>query len=439
MGRLHPGGKKARRGASLRPLRLPRMNRATRTLLPLLLALPGLLGSCADTGVRPEDTVEWNLHHMRFERALEIAQAGVKNRPGDAGAEELLKRAQVAALLENGRRLTLDDEDVDALKTFQEALKLDGSSQEIQDWIRKTELKLADRWLQVALELHARGELPGALDAYEQSLRYHPGYQVALNGMQQAVKEVNHREMLSKKYFEGGVHALSDYWLERAKGLFSYSNKYKPAQEHTLERSKQVNLLLANQRQKVAQAFEKQGLFGAARSEYRMALALAPDDPPSKAALERCTKEVKAQRKLEDCHYQIMRGNYERAEKLIDEGLALTTAQTELFEGARAKIQEERNDRVYQEALALERDQRFPEAIAKYQELLAQASYFKDTRTRVDTLQGYVTLAEELYKKAGEAADDKARLDFLQQIRVFWPEYRDVAKLVTELESKLSP
>lgn len=415
------------------------MNRASQRLLPLLLLLPAALGSCAETGVRPEDTVEWNLHHMQFERALELADAGVKAHPDDPAAADLQRRARVAALLEQGRRLTLEDEDVEALKTLEQALRLDPQAQEIKDWIRKTQLKLADRWLQVALEQHARGDLESALDAYEQALRYHPGYEVAINGMDQAVKEVNHRELLSKNYFEGGVHALSDYWLERAKGLFSYSNKYKPKQEHTLERSKQVSLLLAKQRQKVAQAFEKQGLYGAARSEYRMALALAPDDPPSKEALERCTKEVAAQRKLEDCHYQIMRGNFDRADKLIDEGLALTVAQKELFDGARAKIQEQKHERVYQEALALERDQRFAEAILKYGELLAQASYYKDTLARVDTLKGYVTLAEDLYKKAAEAADDKTRLDFLQQIRIFWPEYKDVPRQVSELEKKLAP
>ncbi len=439
MGRRPLGGKKPRPEASLRPMPCPRMNRAAERPLSLLLVLAVTLGSCAETGVRREDSVEWNMSHAQFARALELARAEAKAHPHDAQAQALLKRAQIAALLEAGRRLTLEDDDVAALKVFEQALELDASSPELQAWIKKTELKLGDRWLQVALELHARGDLPGALDAYEQSLRYHPEFDLALGGMAQARKEIDHRELLGKRYFEGGVHALSDYWLERAKGLFAYSNKYKPGLEHTLERTKQVNLLLAQQRQKVAQAYEKQGLFGAAHSEYRMALALAPDDPPSKAALERCSKEVLAQRKLEDAKYQIMRGNFERAEKLIEVGLTLTTAQTDKFEGARALIQEQRNERVYQEAFALERDQRFSEAIDKYGELLAQASYYKDTLARVDTLKGYVALAEELYKQAGEAGDDKARLDFLRQIQVFWPEYRDVARLVTELEQKPGP
>lgn len=425
-----PAGKKPRAAASLRTMLRP---------LPLLLALLCGLAACADTGAKAEDSVEWNMAHMRFGRALELAEAEAKARPDDPAVQEMLRRARLAALLEQGRRLTLEDEDVEALKVYEQALQLGLESTELRDWIHKTELKLGDRWLQVALELHARGDLPGALDAYEQSLRYHPKYELALGGVAQARKEMAHRELLGKQYFEGGVHALSDYWLERANALFAYSNKYKPGLEHTLSRSKQVNLLLAQQRQKVAQAYEREGLFGAARSEYRMALALAPDDPPSREALERCTKEVKAQRTLENAKYQIMRGNFERAEKLIEEGLALTTAQTEKFEGARALVQEQRHERVYQEAFALERDQRFVEAVEKYGELLAQASYYKDTLARVDTLKGYVALAESLYQQASEATDDKARLDFLRQIQVFWPEYRDVHKLVNELEHKPGP
>jgi tetratricopeptide (TPR) repeat protein len=413
------------------------MFRAHRTLLTACLALAGALGSCAETGEPSGHSVAWNMRHLQFERALELAQAEVAAHPGDPAAAEQLKRAQLAALMERGRRLTLDDQDVEALKVFEVALELDPASTEVGEWIQKTQLKLGDAWLQVAIEQHARGNQAGALDAFEQSLRYHPGYDVALKGMAEVVKEVNHRELLSQKYFAGGVHALSDYWLERASAFFAYSNKYKPKQEHTLERTKQVNLLLAQQRQKIAQAFEEDGLFGAARNEYRVALALAPDDPPSKAALERCTKEVLAQRKLEDANYQIMRGNFERAEKLIEDGLALTLMQKDLFEGARAKIDEQRHEIVYQAALALEKDQRFAEAIEKYQELLGQAGYFKDTLARVDTLKGYIVLADELYKKAGEASDDKTRLDLLQQIRIFWPEYRDAAEQVSELERKL--
>lgn len=414
----------------------PRPNRSIPVLLPLCALLGCALGSCADLERKEEESVEWNLHHMNYGRALELAQAGVAQHPGDPQAEELLRRSQVAALLEKGRRLTLEDDDLAALQAFQQGVGIDPHSPELAEWIEKTELKLGDRWLQVALEQHARGDLAGALDAYEQSLRYHPGYEVAIAGMGQAVREIEHREKLSHSYFEGGVHALSDYWLERARALFAYSNKYKPGQAHTTSRTKQVNLLLAQQRQKVAQDFESRGLFGAARGEYRMALALAPDDQPSKEALERCTREVQAQRKLEDANYQLLRGEFDRASKLLDEGEALTTAQQDLFKGARDKILEVQHQRVYDSALALERDQRYTEAIAKYEELLAQAEYFKDSLARLDTLKGYVALADDLYQKAQAAPDDAARADLLKQILLFWPEYRDAAKLVAELEHK---
>lgn len=412
------------------------MNPANRNALLLFLALPLSLAACASAPREQDTSVEWNLHHMRFARALELAEAGVREHPDDAAAAELLRRARVAALMEEGRRLTLEDQDVKALELFQQALALDPRSFELASWIDKTQRKLCDAWVQVALEEHASGRLEPAIDAYEQALCFQPGNELALNGMDQAVREVNHREFLAKKYFEEGVHALADYWLERSSSRFSYSNKYKPGEERTQTRSKQVKLLLAQQRQRVAQEFEKISLYGAARNEYRMALALAPDDAPSKAALERCTHEVEAQRKLEAAKYQILRGEFERAGKLLDEGLALTLAQKANFDAARASIQDRVHENLYSEALALERDQRFPDAIAKYQELIAKSRYYKDVFARLDTLQGYVQLAGELYQKFEAAADDPTRLELLRQIRIFWPEYRDVGQRIAELERK---
>ena len=412
------------------------MNPANRNALLLLLALPFSLAACASAPREQDNSVEWNLHHMRFARALELAEAGAREHPEDAAAQDLVRRARVAALMEEGRRLTLDDQDVKALEVFQQALVLEPKSFELASWIDKTQRKLCHDWVQVALEEHASGRLEPAIDAYEQALRFQPGNEVALNGMDQAVREINHREFLAKKYFEEGVHALADYWLERSNSRFSYSNKYRPGEERTQTRSRQVRLLLAQQRQRVAVEFEKIALFGAARNEYRMALALAPDDEPSKAALERCTHEVEAQRKLEAANYQILRGDFERSGKLLDEGLALTEAQKPRFDAARASIQDRIHETLYGEALALERDQRFPEAIVKYQELIEKARYYKDVFARLDTLQGYVQLAGELYQKFEAAGDDKSRLELLQQIRIFWPEYRDVGQRITELERK---
>jgi tetratricopeptide (TPR) repeat protein len=394
-----------------------------KNLLPASLAL--LLGACA-TAEKRAKTVEWHLKHMQYEQAVELAAREASARPNDAKAQDLHRRASVALLLERGRRLTLDDQDVEALRVFQQAQELAPASAEVASWIDKTRRKLSDRWLQVGLELHSGGEIEAAVAAYEQCLALAPADSVALAALNSAMKTVEYRGQQFQRYFQEGVVAMSDYWLERARSRFEYAAKYKPEEERTAMRSQQVRLMLARQRLRVAEGLEEAGLFGAARGEYRMALDLAPDDAEAQAALERCSREVEAQRLLEMADYEMLRRNYDRAGEYLTRGEELTQKQKERFEGARASIQESRHEDLYQIALALEKDQRYPEAVEKYQELLDIAQYYKDVFTRRDTLQAYVELAASLHAKAKAATTDAERIDLLQQIEVFWPDYSDV-------------
>jgi hypothetical protein len=52
---------------------------------------------------------------------------------------------------------------------------------------------------------------------------------------------------------------------------------------------------------------------------------------------------------------------------------------------------------------------------------------------RRDTLQEYIRLAAELYDKAAAESDVAKKLEYLQQIRVFWPEYKDIQAQIGQL------
>jgi hypothetical protein len=230
------------------------------------------------------------------------------------------------------------------------------------------------------------------------------------------------------------MRALSAYWLDQAKARFLYSNKYEPGDEKVGQRNAQVNALLAQQRVTVARGFEQESLYGAARNEYRLAVALDPANVDAKAGLDRCTSEWKAAQHLEQARMEIVRNRLDRARELVDEGDQLTVAQKDLFEGARAKIEQARLERMYQEALTLERDYRFEQAIAAYAKLLKDVEYYKDAITRKETLEEYVKLAGDLYAKSEQATTDEEKLDNLRKINVFWPEYKDVADQLARLE-----
>ena len=404
------------------------------TTHPLAVAALLLSASCAATSSDPIDEVREDVYHGRYEKAVRSAASLRDEHPGEARYESLHKETTVAYLLDKGRNDTFLDRDIEALGYFRQAREVDPSSRETVDWIEKTLRKLSRTWLERGLELHASGKLQDAVDAYEKSLEYVPGDPSALNGLGEAIIQINFRDGMGKKYFEEGMHALSAYWLDQAKSRFSYSDKYEPDDEKVTQRTTQVDALLAQQRSTVARGFEEESLYGAARNEYRLAVALDPANVDAKAGLDRCTDEAKASKLLEQARMEIVRSRLDHAHELVEEGDRLTVQQQELFDGARAQIEQARLDRKYQEALTFERDYRFEQAIAKYDELLKEVEYYKDAITRKETLEDYVRRAGELYATYEAAATEREKLDALRKIRVFWPEYKDVADQLLAIE-----
>ncbi|HEV8113329.1 MAG TPA: tetratricopeptide repeat protein [Planctomycetota bacterium] len=408
----------------------PRRNPVLAVLLALAAGSPG----CAAEPRTPADEIRDDVYHGHYEQAVRAASSLRAEHPGDPSLEALHRDASVAWLLEQGRRLTFQDHDLEALTLFRQARELEPDSAEVTSWIGKTTRKLSRTWLERGLELHASGKLAEAVEAYDKALEYAPGDPSALNGLGEATIQINYREGMGKQYFEEGIRSLSAYWLDQARSRFAYSDKYEPDSPKTKQRATQVDALLAQQRVTVAKGIEEQHRFGAARNEYRLAVKLDPQNAEAAAGFERCTNESKAAALLAEAKMDIVRMRLDNALALIAEGEPLTIAQKDLFEGARAAIEQTRLERIYQEALTLERDFQYEAAIERYGVLLAQTEYYKDAITRKDTLEEYVQLAGDLYAKAQSATNDADRLDDLRKIRVFWPEYKDVAAQLAALE-----
>jgi tetratricopeptide (TPR) repeat protein len=406
-----------------------RMLRASSLSVAFLLA-----AGCATEDKSVAHEVRELVDHGHFEEAVTKAAAASAAAPDDAALADLHRDASVAYMLEQGRRLTFEDKDEQAIAAFQGALAIDPTSKEAHDWLDKTDRKLALRHLNDALELHAKDQIPEALENYEQALVYMPADKDALIGRDLCQHILQHRQELGSSYFDEGVRALSDYWLEQARSRFSYSYKYRPDEERTHERKAQVEKLLAEQRMSTGDAFEKDHKYGAARNEYRIALLLDPSNEGARAAVDRVQNEMEVSGLLERAGMNVVRGQYDEASKLVEEAGAKTQEQHDQVEGKQATIREARLEKEYQGALVLEHDYRFEEAVKQYDDLLAKAQFYKDVIARRDTLQEYIRLAADLYgKAAAESAPDK-KLDYLQQISVFWPEYKDVRAQIAKLE-----
>lgn len=391
-------------------------------LVPVLLAAAACQSNVRQSSL---DQVNDLITHGEYEDAVRYSALLAEEFPDDEEAQRLHRLASVAWHLDVARTLTFDDRDEEALERLREAQRIAPDAEVIQSWIDKTYRKLATYWLDNALEMHAEEKLEAAIEAYSNSLEYEPGNLSALNGLAKAVIQVNYREGLSETYYKDGMRALTDYYLQQARSRFSYSGKYRPESERTEKRLEQVNELIADQRVVIARTLEDEQRFGAARNEYKLALGLDPENAVAEEGLERTTIEAQASQRLRDAKMSILRRDYDQARAAIEEGLELTSEQHELFEGALADIEESRLSEMYEEAVNLEKDYLYPAAIVAYTTILGEADYYRDVITRRSTLQEYVRRAEELYASSQEV-DGQERLDLLQQIEIFWPEYRDV-------------
>ena len=205
------------------------------------------LWSCNSNPDRPDDP-RWLVAHGRHAEAVRVAAAAVERDPGSPEAIELHKQASVAYLLDLARAQSFRDEDDAALATIEQAARIAPGNEEVRDWREKTNQKLAWTWRGRAFDLHAEDDIDAALEAYEKALKHVPGDPATLEGRNIALALVSHRSGLGRTYFQQGLEALSDLWLDQARSRFSYARKYRPADERATQRETQVKRLIAARR-----------------------------------------------------------------------------------------------------------------------------------------------------------------------------------------------
>jgi len=402
-----------------------------RAALPLLFLLPACAGSGA---AEDEDSVAWLVRHGRFDEAVERAASERERRPEDAQAIEDHRMASTAWLLERGRRLYFAGRYEEALEVFHQARQTAPEHEVVQGWIDTTLDRLADQCLERGLEQHNRDDVEGAIASYERALSYRPQHALVRESLARALLQQNFRQGMGKEYYDDGVRALDRYFLHEARSLFSYVLKYEPKNERASQRGDQTQELLAVERATVAAELEDKREFSAARNEYRLALLLDPDLEQARRGLENMTREERVAELLRESERLFLKQRFDEATQRLDEAQRSTDRQGPEIEARRAELHQAQLEGLYQDARTLESDWRYEEAVAAYARLLEREPFFRDAIARKDTLESYVIQAEELYQRYEAAADDEQRLGLLRQIAVFWPEYRDVRRRLTELE-----
>ncbi len=418
----------------------PRTACGHRAILPLMsLALAGSIGlACASTNDEEWEDVTQLIRNGDYIEAFSEAEARFEAHPDDPEAERLYKTALVAIHLERGRRLSFEDEDLKALEEFDAALEVMPGCEPAQAWIERTNRKLSEHWLNVALRLSSGSDLEAAYNGYLKASEYEPENLTAKAGAARMLLFMNYREGKSYEYYVQGVRELREYWLLPAGRKFEYANKYDEDEERAIEKRKVVNNLLAEERVQIASDLQEEGLYSAARNEYRLALLLDEDLPAALEGKELMDLEVEAADLLAEAERSQLRGDFETALAQLNSAMAVSIMQTDEIEAGFDGLEQARMQEMYDAAMDLEQDLRYEEAIVAYDELLAIVGYFDDAISRRNTLQSFVAQAAELYEQAGRAGSLEEELDLLSQVEIVWPEYKDIEQRIADLEAKLN-
>ena len=428
------------------------MNREKRTgtffWLLAGLAIAPLALSCAVASTElGTDEIAGLVRRGDYNAALGRAQAMAEARPSDRHLQEFYRDVRVHEMLSRTRRLVFDDKPAEGLAILQEALDLDPQNGVVFSWIQKIRIQLAEDWLNRAVELRSRNRLEESREAYEASLAYVPpsgDRAVKLSrgaklGLSRVLLLQNYRHGLSKTKFDSGVRSFQRYLLHQAGHSFAASENYDPENERAKVRGGQVDELLAEERLALAQNFEADGLFFAARNEYRLVLLVDPESVEAKAGLDRMDKEVRATQIISEAEMQIRRGNLDKAGVLLAETLTFSEVQGDVIQRLEGQIEDRSLELMYLAARNFEHDYRYHEAVLSYDKLLERRPYYEDATARKQTIEEFIQKTEVAYGKALAATDDEEALAYLQQIQnIYWPEYQDVPKRLSELEARQS-
>ena len=405
-------------------------------VLPWVMLL-ALTPAC-HTAKEGERDVQTLVREGRYAKALRQAQEAHRHRPGDAEVVEDYRIASAAALLERGRRLLFEDRSEEALAQFLEARELAPEEDVIGDWIYNASERLALQRYRSGMTAQGSGELDRAVELFEQSLEYLPGYSRAESALARTLLQLNYRAGMGQDYYDEGVRDLRDHFLNEAEFGFSAALKYDPGLERAAERRQRTRVQLAEERAALALALEGQGAYAAARNEHRMALLLDLDCEEAQRGYARADREASAAEALREADWAIMRGDYDGAREALTRGRDLTEEQVEDFDALEVAITEAHHADLYERARTLESDEDYEGAVAAYADLLERATFFRDAITRKATLESYIADAADLYERARAETTDEGRARFLRRIAVFWPGYLDVGEQLEVLEARLS-
>jgi tetratricopeptide (TPR) repeat protein len=410
----------------------------SRAALACLFAAAAACAATEDARARAERQLELG----NYDVAYSILSAAADQTPDDSSLQRDLRRVRILHLLKKGQELVFRDHDAEALREFERVLLIDESNAVARAWIDKAKLKLADRATAAGDEARVRGRYDQALERYQEALGYWTGHEAATAG-QQAIGQIYAvRRQKGLDNYMKGMRAQSERNFDQTRYHMEIALAHDPTLPRAQERLDLARRRIAEQAMREAQIAEEQGWFATALLQYQHAKAEQPNDAAIEAAIARTRSEVEVSEMLAEGSWLASRRQFAKARELLEKAYERSTRQREPISRQLIALREVGLDAHYAEAVDLELDYRYEDALAAFKAIDKEWPEQLDVRARINGLETSLAAAKEARERgqrAEAAGDTAAAVEAYRDALLHLPKFADLEQRIAALTKANAP
>ncbi|MFQ5507487.1 MAG: hypothetical protein ACE5F1_22210, partial [Planctomycetota bacterium] len=311
-----------------------------------------------------------------------------------------------------------------------------------KEWLTKAKSKLSEQRVREGLELLARGKIQEGRRRFQDALLLWPGNPWARFHLNAVERSLAHKHDNADRHYRRSLEAREQGDLQRVWYHTGASITSEPGHESARRIHLWADRMLASERRERGRELEQDEFWGAAARAYREAERLAREAELDWAAAvgedaKRMENEMEAMRLFELSSRRLLAGRIEAAKESLEQADKLSMNRA-LVVAMQARIRLHETEAILAEAIQLKRDQRYAEALERFR-VAADRDPGGDAGSYIEQISEILAIAQELFDEACELEKQEKwseAVDKWQELETVHPRWPDVETRRRQAEQK---
>lgn len=415
----------------------PRVRRASR-----LLSIVGILVAvgCGATPLEAEGDLY--MRQARFADAYDSYKRAQAKGPASEQLQVKLREAYLATELQKAQTDLFAGRLVVANTTLRALAAQMPDNPAVMAWLKKSERDLSRLLSDHGKENLALRNYDAAIRALKKAIDLDPSNDDAADALERAATILEWRAEKGDSLWRDGLKAMAEGNPLQAEAQIRSSLQYTPDRPGAQDVLGDLKLTVAELRQRLASNLEAKGQISAAERQYKIAKSLGLSGEEIQIALDRTSKEVKADEKVRAAEIALTRNDFEKAAGFLKEARDLTIhpENRTAIDARLFQVQERANDADFKQALVAEFEGKFDIALERLRALDERSPGYRDTRERMDRISKQLKDATTAYEEGNKLFEvgelDKARAKFRAAIFLH-PLFLDAREKLKEVDAAI--